>query len=117
MSSFFEEESTVEMSTVRCEKHFKEVAMVYEGFPSSTVVKNLPANAGDPRDKGLIPGSGRPPGVDSSRPHGLQPTRLLHPWDFPGNSTGVGCHCLLRRTAYIHENSLLCVCLSVYDFF
>ena len=26
----------------------------------------------------------------SSRPHGLQPTRLLHPWDFPGKSTGVG---------------------------
>ena len=33
---------------------------------------------------------------DSSRSHGLQPTRLLHPWDFPGKSTGVGCHCLLR---------------------
>ena len=29
-------------------------------------------------------------------PHGLQPTRLLHPWDFPGKSTGVGCHCLLQ---------------------
>ena len=29
---------------------------------------------------------------DSSRPHGLQPTRLLHPWDFLGKSTGVGCH-------------------------
>ena len=29
---------------------------------------------------------------DSLRPHGLQPTRLLHPWDFPGRSTGVGCH-------------------------
>ena len=27
---------------------------------------------------------------------GLHPTRLLHPWDFPGKSTGVGCHCLLR---------------------
>ena len=27
---------------------------------------------------------------DSSRPHGLQPTRLLRPWDFPGKSTGVG---------------------------
>ena len=26
---------------------------------------------------------------DSWRPHGLQPTRLLHPWDFPGKSTGV----------------------------
>ena len=33
---------------------------------------------------------------DSSRPHGLQPTRLLCPWDFPGKSTGVGCHCLLH---------------------
>ena len=33
---------------------------------------------------------------DSSRPHGLQSTRLLHPWDLPGKSTGVGCHCLLQ---------------------
>ena len=32
---------------------------------------------------------------DPQRPHGLQPSRLLHPWDFPGKSTGVGCHCLL----------------------
>ena len=34
---------------------------------------------------------------DSSWPHGLQPTRRLRPWDFPGKSTGVGCHCLLLR--------------------
>ena len=34
---------------------------------------------------------------DSWQPHGLQPTRLLRPWDFPGKSTGVGCHCPLRR--------------------
>ena len=34
---------------------------------------------------------------DSLWPHGLQPTRLLHPWDSPGKSTGMGCHCLLRR--------------------
>ena len=33
---------------------------------------------------------------NSVQPHGLQPTRILHPWDFPGKSTGVGCHCLLR---------------------
>ena len=32
---------------------------------------------------------------DSLQPHGLQPTRLLRPWNFPGKSTGVGCHCLL----------------------
>ena len=25
-------------------------------------------------------------------PHGLQPTRLLCPWDFPGKDTGAGCH-------------------------
>ena len=31
----------------------------------------------------------------SLRPHGLQPARLLHPWDIPGKSTGVGCHCPL----------------------
>src|SRR5574341_360011 len=33
---------------------------------------------------------------DSFRPHGLQPTTLLCPWDFPGKSTGVGCHFLLQ---------------------
>ena len=32
----------------------------------------------------------------SLRPHGLQPTRLLHPWDSPGKNTGVGCHFLLQ---------------------
>ena len=36
---------------------------------------------------------------NSSRPHGLQPTRLLCPWNFPGKSTGVGCHCLLQKKA------------------
>ena len=37
---------------------------------------------------------------DPQRPHGLQPSRLLHPWDFPGKSTGVGCHCLLCKWCY-----------------
>ena len=37
--------------------------------------------------------------------HGLQPTRLLHPWDFPGKSTRVGCHCLLRPTPRAFVNS------------
>ena len=34
---------------------------------------------------------------NSLRPHGLQPTRLLHPWDFPGKSVGVSCHCLIQE--------------------
>ena len=32
------------------------------------MVKNLPANAGDIRDLGLIPGSGRPPGGELGNP-------------------------------------------------
>ena len=36
---------------------------------------------------------------NSSRPHGLQPTRILHLWDSPGKSTGVGCHHLLCLSA------------------
>ena len=38
---------------------------------------------------------------DSSRPRGLQPTRLLRPWDFLDKSTGVGCHCLLWCTSVV----------------
>ena len=30
------------------------------------------------------------------RSHGLQPTRLLCPWDFPGKDAEVGCHFLLQ---------------------
>ena len=43
------------------------------------------------------PNRGRSVVSDSVRPHRRQPTRLLCPWDFPGKSTGVGCHCLLQR--------------------
>ena len=32
---------------------------------------------------------------NSLQPYGLQPTRLLCPWDSPGKTTGVGCHALL----------------------
>ena len=33
---------------------------------------------------------------DSLWSHGLQPARLLCPWDSPGKNTGVGCHFLLQ---------------------
>ena len=32
------------------------------GFPGGSEVEDLPTNAGDTRDMGLIPGSGRSPG-------------------------------------------------------
>ena len=43
---------------------------------------------------------------NSLRPHGLQPTRLLCPWDFPGKSTGVGCYCLLCGHSWVTSFSL-----------
>ena len=50
---------------------------------------------------------------DSSRPHGLQPTRLLPPWDFPGKSTGVGCHCLLWMVSLELFNSIALLFIQV----
>ena len=34
---------------------------------------------------------------DSLRPYGMQPARLLCPWDSPRKNTEVGCHALLQR--------------------
>ena len=45
---------------------------------------------------------------DSSPPYGLQSTRLLRPWGFPGKSTGVRCYCLLRwRGIHVHGIQLV----------
>ena len=44
--------------------------------------------------------------LDSLQLRGLQPTRLLCPWDSPGKDTGVGCHFLLcgcRRQSLSRE--------------
>ena len=38
-------------------------------------------------------------------PYGLQPTRLLCPWDSPGKNTGVGCHFLLQRIFLTQESN------------
>ena len=48
-------------------------------FPVALVVKNPPANAGDIRDVGLIPGSGRSPGGGNDNP--LQESCLENPLD------------------------------------
>ena len=51
--------------------------MIYMGFPGGSVVKNQPGNAGDIRDMGSIPGSGRSPGGGHGNP--LQYSCLENP--------------------------------------
>ena len=46
--------------------------------------------------------------ADSLRPHGLQPARLLCPWDSPGKNIRVGCHALLQGT-FLTEGLNLCL--------
>ena len=48
---------------------------------------------------------------NSLQPHGLQPARLLCPWNFPGNNTGVGCHCLLQGIFVTQGSNLCLLCL------
>ena len=46
--------------------------------------------------------------TNSLPPHGLQPTRLFYPWDFPGKNTGVGSHFLLQGI-FLTQGSNLCL--------
>ena len=52
---------------------------------------------------------------DSVRPHGLQPTRLLRPWDSPGKNIGVGCHFLLQCMKVESESEGAQSCLTLSD--
>ena len=49
------------------------------GFPGDSVIKNLPSNAGDAENMGLIPGSGKPPGGENG--NSLQYSCLENPMD------------------------------------
>ena len=48
---------------------------------------------------------------DSLRPFGLQPSRLLCPWDSPGKNAEVGCHFLLQGIFAAQESNLHLLCL------
>ena len=52
---------------------------------------------------------------DSVRPHGLQPTRLPRPWDYPGKNTGVGCHFLLQSVKVKSESEVTQSCPTLSD--
>ena len=49
---------------------------------------------------------------DSLQLHGLQPARLLYPWDSPGKNTGVGCHALLWQFSQGSNSSLMSPALA-----
>ena len=48
--------------------------------------------------------------VRPSATPGLQPSRLLCPWDFPGENTGMGCHFLLQGIFPTQGSNLLHLC-------
>ena len=61
----------------------------YMGLPGGSLAKNLPANAGDARDMGLIPGSGRSLGEGKGNP--LQYSCLENSMDRdPGRLQSIG---------------------------
>ena len=45
------------------------------------------------------------------RLHGLEPARILCPWDFPGKNTGAGCHSLLQGILPTQGSNLCLLCL------
>ena len=55
------------------------VLWLFPYFLGDSVVKNLPANAGDAGDSGTIPGSGRSPGEGNGNP--FQYSCLENPMD------------------------------------
>ena len=60
--------------------------MMYKGFPSGSVVKNLPVKAGN---MGLILGLGRSPGGGNGNP--LQYSCIGNPWtEEPGRLQSMG---------------------------
>ena len=42
---------------------------------------------------------------NSLQPHGMQPARLLCPWDSPGKNTGVGSHYFLQGIFLTQESN------------
>ena len=57
------------MYTVQLSNLLKNVnTNLLKGFLGGSVLKNLPANAGDTGDAGSIPGSGRSPGGGNGNP-------------------------------------------------
>ena len=61
LGSWYPQPSVTKDRLPREKPKFNNMCTSYMGFPGGSVVKNLPASAGDGRDASLIPGSGRSP--------------------------------------------------------
>ena len=48
-------------------------------------------------------------------PHGLQPTKLLGPWNSPGKNTGVGCNSLLQGIFPTQGSNPRLLCLLYWE--
>ena len=77
---------TVRLTYKHTHTHTHTHTLLSLGFLSGSVVKNLPANAGDARDSGLIPGSGRSPWSKK-----WQPTPIFLPGKPYGQRNLAGC--------------------------
>ena len=93
------------------------------GFPGGSVVENPPANAGDVRDIGLIPGSGRSPGGGNG--NRLQSSCLQDPMDrgawqttvqgVSGNQTQLKQHGMHAMSMYIYIHLSYIYASSIYQ--
>ena len=61
------------------------------GFPGGAVVKHLPENAGDVRDSGSVPGSGRSPALEKEMATHSSVLAWRIPWtEEPGKLQSMG---------------------------
>ena len=73
---------------------------LFKGFPGGSVIKNLPANVGEARDVGSIPGLGRFPGGGQGNP--LQYSYLEIPWtEEPGGLQSMGLQRVRRNCVHM----------------
>ena len=79
--SIFRALSVQRHASENCRKKARNSVLTYmrKGFPGGSVVNNSPANAGDPRDMGSLPGWGRSPGGGHGNP--LRSSCLENPMD------------------------------------
>ena len=82
--------------------HLRSVIHLFNQVCNGTLLHQVLVNTGESRDmvsalieKGKYVSHSVVP--DSLQSHGLQPSRLPCPWDFPDRDAGVICHFLLQR--------------------